>query len=112
MDNNICFIGKYDRKKLQVLLEEIEKRFPNVLWSGYSKPSWFNPLGRIEEKYVALELKDRKLTYFTDHSKEVYEEDIKTYMKGRTLVTFEEFMNGTGTEQEIENEMDISFLYG
>jgi len=108
--NNVCFVGKYDKAKLQILLEEIEKRFPEVTWAYGTRPSEWNPLGRRQEKYVALELRDRKLTYFTDHSEEVYDEDLRTYMKGRTFVTFEEFMNST--EQEIQNEMDISFLYG
>ena len=107
--NNICFVGKYNRAKLQTLLEEIEERFPEVMWVGGDKPSKWNPLplGRYE-KYIALELGDRKLTYFTNSSKEEYEEDLRTFMNGRTFVTFEEFMNIT----DIENEMDISFLYG
>ena len=111
MDNNICFIGKYDRKKLQTLLEEIENRFPNAMWCGGSKPSRWNPLAfASKEKYVAVEIREGMLSYFTDRSKEVYEEDLRTYMKGYTLITFDDFMNGN--LQEIQNEMDISFLYG
>lgn len=109
--NNVCFVGKYDRAKLQILLEEIEKRFPKVVWGGGNKPSDWNPLRYVSrEKYAALELKDGKLTYFINNSKEVYEEDLRTYMKGDTFITFDDFMNDN--PQEIENEMDISFLYG
>lgn len=109
--NNVCFVGKYDRAKLAVLLKEIEDRFPKVVWGGGSKPSTWNPLAYVSrEKYVALELRDGKLTYFINNSESEYEENLKTYMKGLTLITFEEFMNND--TQEIENEMDISFLYG
>lgn len=111
MDNNICFIGKYDRKKLQMLLEEIENRFPNAAWGGGSKPSTWNPLVFVSsEKYVAVEIREERLSYFISHSKESYEEDLKVYMKGYTLITFDDFMSGNS--QEIQNEMDISFLYG
>lgn len=109
--NNVCFVGKYDRAKLAVLLKEIEDRFPKVVWGGGSKPSKWSPLAYVSrEKYVALELKYGKLTYFINNSESEYEENLKTYMKGVTLITFEEFMNND--TQEIENEMDISFLYG
>ena len=81
------------------------------MWVGGARPSEWNPLplGRYES-FVALELRVSKLTYFNNTSKEEYEEDLRAFMNGRTLVSFEEFMNMT--EQEIENEMDISFLYG
>jgi hypothetical protein len=110
--DKICFIGEYDKTSLQTLLEEIENRFPEVVWSGGDKPSAWNPLAFNSKKkfYVAVEIRNGNLSYFIDRSKEVYEEDLRTYMKGYTLITFDDFINGN--MQEIENKMDISFLYG
>lgn len=109
--DKICFIGEYDKTSLQTLLEEIENRFPEVVWSGGDKPSIWNPLSfTIKKKYVAVEIRDGRLSYVIDRSKEVYEEYLRTYMKGYKLVTFDDFMSGN--LQEIQNEMDISFLYG
>lgn len=110
--DKICFIGEYDKASLQTLLEEIENRFPKAVWSGGDKPSRWNPLSFNGKKkfYVAVEIRNGELAYFIDRSKEVYEEDLRTYMKGYNLITFDDFMNGN--MQEIQNEMDISFLYG
>lgn len=106
MINGICFTGKYDRAKLQTFLEEIENRFPNVTWGGGSKPSKWNPLDfTIKEKYVGVEIREGKLSYFINQS-----EELRTYMKGYMFITFDDFMNDNS--QEIQNEMDISFLYG
>lgn len=111
MINGICFVGKYDKAKLQTLLEEIENRFPNATWGGGSKPSRYNPIAFTnKEDYVGVTMREGKLSYFINQSKEVYEEGLRTYMKGYMFITFDDFMNDNS--QEIQNEMDISFLYG
>ena len=111
MIKGICFIGRYDRNKLQILLEEIEYRFPNATWGWLEKPSRWNPLDfTSKEEYVGVTIREGKLFYFINQSKEVYEEGLRTYMKGYTFITFDDFMSGNS--QEIQNEMDISFLYG
>ena len=112
--NNICFIGKCDNAFFQQVLEEIEQRYPKSRWAHGDKPSDWNPVYHSGgEKYVALELTgERKLTYFTDSTEEEFERDMAVFINTSkySRMTFEEFMNGT--EPEIQNEMDISFLYG
>lgn len=93
-----------------MLLEEIENRFPNATWGGGFKPSKYNPLiFTNKKKYVGIVMSN-PLSYFIDRSKAVCEANLRTHMKGYEVITFDDFMNGN--MQEIQNEMDISFLYG
>lgn len=79
-------------------------------WGGGNKPSKWNPLAfTIKKKYVGITMREGKLSYFINQSKDAYEEGLRTYTKGYMFITFDDFMNDS---QEIENEMDISFLYG
>lgn len=111
--NNICFIGKCDNAFFQQVLEEIERRYPESMWAHGDKPSDWNPIyHRGGKKYVALQLTgERRLTYFTDNTEEEFERDMARFINNKpySRMTFDEFMNDA---QEIQNEMDISFLYG
>lgn len=95
------------------MLGEIERRYPKSRWAHGDKPSDWNPIHHSGgEKYVALELTgERRLTYFTDNTEEEFERDIARFIDNTSCsrITFDEFMNDG---QEIQNEMDISFLYG
>lgn len=96
---------------IQSVLEEIERRMPNILWGDGRSPSSWNP--RIHdrshgEEYVALFINGDRLTYVKD-SYSFIDDFVSWYHANDTIIYAEDFLSQG--EEEIENETDISFLF-
>ena len=97
---------------IQKVLEEIEHRMPDVLWASGESPASWNPQKSDDGKYyVALFVSDTCELTFTKDSKEYVENYISQYHGNGTVIYAEDFLQSE-IEEDIENETDISFLYG
>lgn len=95
---------------IQNVLEEIERKMPNVLWTTGTLPASWSPKIVDDESYVALFVNDNLLT-FAEDSEEYIDRYISSYYGNDDIIYAEDFIDGETGEEEIENETDISFLF-
>ena len=108
-------LGRYDVNELVTLLEYIQNNYGGVIWWGGENPTEFIPdFTADDEEYYADEIADFALFIEKDNeldwgsASSIYDE-YRDY--DYIVYTSYEFMNDI-EETEIENEMDVSFLYG
>ena len=95
---------------VQEVLEEIERKMPDVLWATGKLPSSWNPKIADNEKYVALFVSDSYELTFAEDLKEYVEDFISLHHRNDTVIYAEDFIS-EGTPEDIQNETDISFLF-
>ena len=93
---------------IQNVLEEIERKMPNVLWATGDSPASWHPKKTDNENHVALFVSDNVLTFTKEEYIERY---ISSYYGNDDIIYAEDFIAGE-TAEDIQNEIDISFLYG
>ena len=104
--------GRYDKCKLDNLLSFIEDNYKGVEWWGGSYPTGFTPdLSYYDEEdeeitdFAIFIERDNELTWGAANY--IHDED-REY--DYVVYTFDEFC--AEDEDDIKNEMDVSFLYG
>lgn len=95
---------------IQSVLEEIERRMPNVLWATGESPTSWNPKRADDEKYVALFISDSYELTFAKDSKEYVDDFISLHHINDDIIYAKDFIT-CETEEDIQNETDISFLF-
>ena len=95
---------------IQKVLEEIERKMPNVLWATGTSPTGWNPKITDDRSHVALFVNDVDELTFASDSKEYIEDFISLYYKNYNIIYAEDFISD-GTSEDIKNETDISFLF-
>ena len=106
-------LGRYDERNLMDVLRYIEDKYPKVTWWGEDRATDFIPdLTDYDDKdeeisdFVLFIERDNELSWGGDSC--IYDE-ARDY--DYIVYTAEEFI-GSGIEEiEIENEMDVSFLF-
>lgn len=107
-------LGRYDEDKLMDVLRYIENTYPEVTWWGEDRATDFVPnLSMYDDEdeevsdFVLFIERENEIAWGSasdiDHEEREYD-----YI----VYTAEEFVCGDLEEVEIENEMDVSFLYG
>lgn len=95
---------------VQKVLEEIERKMPDMLWAAGESPASWNPKKVDDGEHVALFVSDAYgLTYVKDS-----EEDVEDYISsnhGSDNIIYAEDFISDGTSEDIQNETDISFLF-
>ena len=106
-------LGKYDENNLMELLRYIEDKYPEVTWWGDDKPTDFTPdLSDWDDEeeevldFVLFIERENELSWGS--ASDIYEE-AREY--DYIVYTSHEFMDCGCEEIEIENEMDVSFLF-
>lgn len=106
-------LGRYDERNLMDVLRYIENNYPEVTWWGDDKPTDFTPdLSDWDEEeeevldFVLFIERENELSWGS--ASDIYEE-AREYEY--IVYTSHEFMNCDCEEIEIENEMDVSFLF-
>lgn len=106
--------GRYDERNLMDVLRYIENNYPEVTWWGDDKPTDFIPdltdYNDDDEEvsdFVLFIERENELAWGS--ASVIYDED-RDY--DYIVYTAEEFVCSDLEEVEIENEIDISFLYG
>jgi len=94
---------------IQNVLEEIERKMPNVSWATGTSPASWCPKAGDNENHVALFVSDDVLT-FAEDLKEYVEDFISLHHRNDTVIYAEDFIS-EGTPEDIQNETDISFLF-
>ena len=94
---------------IQNVLEEIERKMPDMLWAAGELPSSYNPKKADDGEHVALFVNDYGLTYVKDS--EEYVEDYISSNHGDDNIIYAEDFISEGTSEDIQNETDISFLF-
>lgn len=107
-------LGKYDEHNLMELLRYIEDNYPEVTWWGEDKATDFIPdLTDYDDwdeevsDFVLFIERENELSWGGGSC--IYDE-ARDY--DYIVYTAEEFVCNDLEEVEIENEMDVSFLYG
>lgn len=96
---------------IQNVLEEIERRMPNVLWASGESPASWNPKKSDDHgKHVALFINDARELTFAKDSEEFIEHFISSYHGSDDVIYAEDFIS-EGTPEDIQNEMSVSFLF-
>lgn len=106
-------LGRYDGHNLMELLRYIEDKYPEVTWWGEDKATDFTPnLSSYDDEdeevsdFVLFIERENELAWGSasdiDHEEREYD-----YI----VYTAEEFVCSDLEEVEIENEMDVSFLF-
>ena len=90
---------------VQEVLERIEDKFPNVMWGAQTKPSSWNPWSP-KNNNVALFIEKNTLTY-NSGSKEYVDTYVYNNYPKNDIVHFSDFLS----EDDIQNEMSVSFLF-
>lgn len=106
-------LGRYDENNLMYVLRYIEDNYEGVKWWGDDKPTEYTPDIDCDDDYYKEEFNDFAL--FIERGNElawgsasdIYDE-VREY--DYIVYTAEEFIGGI-EEVEIENEMDVSFLF-
>ena len=95
---------------IQKVLEEIERKMPDMLWAAGESPASWNPKKADDGEHVALFVDDAYgLTYVKD-SEEYVEYYISQHHGNDDIIYAEDFIAGE-TAEDIQNETDISFLF-
>lgn len=106
-------LGRYDEGKLMDVLRYIENTYPEVTWYGDDRATDFVPnLSMYDDEdeevsdFVLFIERENEIAWgsASDIDFEEREYDYIVY-------TAEEFIGGGIEEVEIENEMDVSFLF-
>lgn len=96
---------------IQNVLEEIERKMPNILWASGELPTSWNPKKSDDDgKHVALFINDARELTFAKDSEEFIEHFISSYHGSDDVIYAEDFVSGEMPE-DIENETDISLLF-
>ena len=107
--------GMYDEDRLIEVLRYIEDNYEGVIWWDGCKPTEYTPgLTDRDEEYYADEIADFALFIEKDNELDwgsaIYiDDDDRDY--DYIVYTAEEFVGGGIEEIELENEMDVSFLF-
>lgn len=107
-------LGRYDESNLMELLRYIEDKYPEVTWWKEDRATDFVP------DLTMYDDEDEEVTNFVLFIERENElawgcaSDIDFEEKEYDYIVYTpyEFMNCSCEETEIENEMDVSFLYG
>lgn len=104
-------LGRYDENNLMELLRYIEDKYPEVTWWGDDKATDFIPdLTDYDDEDE--EISDFVL--FIERENELAWGSASAIYDGEydyIVYTVDEFVCGDLEEVEIENEMDVSFLF-
>lgn len=111
MDNIAIKCGE-SIELIQEVLEEIERKMPDVLWAEGESPASYNPKKADEAddgEHVVLFVSDACILTCTKDSEEYIDDYIYSYHGNDTVIYAEDFISD-GTPEDIQNETDFIFV--
>lgn len=96
---------------IKSVLEEIERKMPDVVWATGKSPTGWNPKIADNEDHVALFISDINELTFAKESKEYIDNYVSLNHANDTIIYADDFLSQSEEDIEIKNETDISFLF-